>query len=116
MAIENTKVPTLWLAGVVKLLNEMAGEGVGMADCEDPAELMMELAEHLSTTGADDPWLAVIEKLAGVATRPRWRVSPDDDRNIQKWDGLAWVFDCCTMTAAQATKWVADNIAEEANV
>ena len=43
---------------------------------------------------------------------PSWRVCPDDDRDVQVWDGSAWVFDCCTRTAAEAAQCVADNIAE----
>ena len=43
---------------------------------------------------------------------PTWRVSPDDPRDVQVWDGSAWVFDCCLRTADAAAKWVADNIAE----
>jgi hypothetical protein len=67
MADSNTAdVPASWLAAVVKLLNTMAGDGISMEDCEDPCDLMIEIAEHLGVSTADDPWEAAVLKLAGV--------------------------------------------------
>jgi hypothetical protein len=59
-----TTVPRGWLAAVVKLLNEMAGDGISMQDCEDPADLMCEIAEHLGVSDADDMWGAAVKALA----------------------------------------------------
>lgn len=61
-----TAVPSSWLAAVIHLLNEMAGEGLGIVDCEDPANLMTEIADHLGVGDDDDPWQAAVMKLAGV--------------------------------------------------
>lgn len=33
--VSSTTVPTPWLAAVVKLLNEMASDGIFMLECED---------------------------------------------------------------------------------
>ena len=59
MTQETTLVPTDWLARVLGLLTAMAGEGAGMQDCADPADLMYEIAEHMGLGGEDDPWAAV---------------------------------------------------------
>jgi hypothetical protein len=58
-------LPAGWLAAVVKLLNEMAGE-VSMVGCDEPENLMTEIAEHLGVGDADDCWAAAVIKLAGV--------------------------------------------------
>jgi hypothetical protein len=57
------EVPTQWLCSVLKLLNEMAGEGITIDDCEDPAELMCEIAGYLGCSESDDPWEASMLKL-----------------------------------------------------
>jgi hypothetical protein len=62
-----TAVPSPWLAAVVHLLSELAGEGISMEGCDDPADLMSEIADHLGCGDEDDPWLAVVGKLAGVS-------------------------------------------------
>ena len=64
-------VPADWLARVVNLLNEMAGEGIGMVGCADPADLMCEIAEHMGCGDVDDPWAAVTVALNGEAVRAR---------------------------------------------
>ena len=59
-----TPAPTSWLAAVAYLLNELAREGISVEGCEDPAELLVELAKHLGVGDADDPWFAAVQKLA----------------------------------------------------
>ena len=59
-----TPAPTSWLAAVAYLLNELAQEGIIIDGCEDPADLLVELAKHLGVGDADDPWLAAVQKLA----------------------------------------------------
>lgn len=63
---ETTDTPTTWLAAVIHLLNEMAGEGICIQGCEDPCDLMTEIATHLGVADAEDPWMASIYKLAGI--------------------------------------------------
>lgn len=53
-----------WLASVVHLLDTMAGEGMGMEGCADPADLMMDLATHLGFHNDDDPWSSIKNFLA----------------------------------------------------
>lgn len=62
-APQQTTLPPGWLARVVNLLNAMAGEGIGMADCDDPADLMVEIANHLGFGDHDDPWASVTVQL-----------------------------------------------------
>lgn len=62
-ALQREEVPTRWLCAVLTLLNEMAGEGICMEGCEDPAELMVEIAEYLGCGEADDPWEASMVKV-----------------------------------------------------
>jgi len=65
--IRTTAVPSEWLARVVTLLNAMAGEGTGMTDCADPADLMCDIADAMGHGEADDPWEAVMLALGGPA-------------------------------------------------
>ncbi len=60
-------VPKDWLARVVNLLNEMAGEGITMDDCADPSDLMCEIATHFGHGDADDIWSAVTVALNSEA-------------------------------------------------
>lgn len=64
-------VPTDWLARVVGLLDTMAGEGMGMQDCADPADLMCEIAVHMGLGDASDPWAAVAVALTRIAQEAR---------------------------------------------
>lgn len=64
-------VPLDWLARAVNLLNAMAGEGITMDDCADPADLMCEIASHMGHDGADDVWSAVTVALNGAAARAK---------------------------------------------
>jgi hypothetical protein len=57
-------VPRDWLAAIVRLLDVMAGEGVGMESCEDPADLVITLADHFGVGDFDDCLQAVLEKIA----------------------------------------------------
>lgn len=61
---DTTSVPTGWLLATLKLLNEMAGEGITMMECEDPANLMTEIASHLGVGDADDLWDAAVKEVA----------------------------------------------------
>jgi hypothetical protein len=61
---QTTTVPKSWLVAVVHLLDQMTYEGLSMVDCEDPADLMCEIAVHLGVGDADDMWKAAVEKLA----------------------------------------------------
>lgn len=56
-------VPKDWLSAIVKLLDVMAGEGLGMDDCEDPADLMVTLADHFGVGDEEDILEAVVEHL-----------------------------------------------------
>ena len=56
-------VPGDWLLKVVKLVDEMAREGIGMTDCADPADLMCDFATHMNVLDADDWWEAASEAL-----------------------------------------------------
>lgn len=60
-------VPSDWLARVVTLLNTMAGEGITMEDCADPADLMCVIAIHMGHGDADDLWDAVTKALNAQA-------------------------------------------------
>ena len=62
--IPQTSVPSRWLKAVLTLLNEMASDGIGITDCEDPAELMVEIAEYLGVGEDDDPWEASLLKIS----------------------------------------------------
>ena len=62
-------VPSDWLARTVKLLNVMAGEGIGIEDCADPADLMCEIAIHMGHGDADDLWGAVTAALLARQAR-----------------------------------------------
>lgn len=64
-------VPTDWLARVVGLLDTMAGEGIGMEDCADPADLMCEIAVHMGFGEADNLWAAVTVALNDMAQEAR---------------------------------------------
>jgi translation elongation factor EF-4 len=57
-------VPRDWLQAVVKLLDVMAGEGIGMEDCEDPADLAITLADHFGVGDFDDCLPALVERIA----------------------------------------------------
>ena len=63
-----TAVPTEWLTRVVMLLNTMAGEGMGMDGCAEPADMMCEIADVMGCGETDDPWQAVTLALAGEPT------------------------------------------------
>jgi len=52
-------VPADWLRRAVQLLDTMAGEGICMEACADPADLMCEIADVLGHGDTDDPWEAV---------------------------------------------------------
>lgn len=65
--MQDRTLPPGWLARVVNLLNEMASEGITMGDCADPAELMVEIAEHLGFGDHEDPWASVTVWLNGEA-------------------------------------------------
>lgn len=67
MANNSSTVPAQWFANVVKLLNEMAGEGVTMQGCEDPADLMCEIADHLGVGQNDDSWNDAVVEAANHA-------------------------------------------------
>ena len=56
-------VPADWLLQVASLLNIMAGEGISIDDCADPAHMMFDLAQHLGVWGADDVWAATVQAL-----------------------------------------------------
>jgi hypothetical protein len=58
-------VPLAWLTATVRLLNDMAGEGLHMVGQADPADLMKQIAEHLGVAEADDCWAAVLGTLGG---------------------------------------------------
>ncbi len=62
------EVPVSWLSAVVQFLHEMAGEGIFIDGCKEPSDLMSEIADHLGCGDADDPWLAVVQKLMGVSS------------------------------------------------
>lgn len=62
-----TSVPIEWLGRVVTLLNAMADEGIGMSDCDDPADLMCDIADAMGHGEADDPWEAVMLALGRPA-------------------------------------------------
>ena len=62
-------VPADWLLSVLRLLTEMAREGATMVDCDDPADLMTDIAWHLGVQEEDDLWDAAVLKIKG-------RVSP----------------------------------------
>lgn len=66
-------VPTEWLARTVELLNAMAGEGIGMADCADPADLMCEIGLYFDCGEADDLWGAVTAALSDAAKKAEIR-------------------------------------------
>jgi hypothetical protein len=57
------EVPTNWLGAVARLLITMGEEGICIKDCEDPAILVNELAFHLKTDCAQDPWEAILVKI-----------------------------------------------------
>lgn len=59
-------VPAEWLSATVELLNEMAGAGIGMIDCADPADLMMQIAEYLGVADEDDCWCAAVREIANA--------------------------------------------------
>ena len=61
--MKNMEVPKVWLAATVKLLNEMAGEGICMDGCADPQDLMCDIAEHLGLADDDDAWNAAVARL-----------------------------------------------------
>lgn len=63
MTIKAISVPHGWLVATLKLLNEMADDGIGMEGCDDPADLMTEFAEFLGVADEDDCWAAAITKL-----------------------------------------------------
>lgn len=65
-----TTVPKDWLLRVVALMNAMAGEGIEMEGCADPAILMCEIAESMGHGDAADAWAAVMIELGGA---------PDED-------------------------------------
>jgi len=59
-------VPKEWLAATAKLLNEMAGEGVGIEGCDDPADLMTELAVFFGVADLDDCWAAAVRRACAL--------------------------------------------------
>lgn len=64
-------VSATWLLQTARLLNTMAGEGIGMCGCTDPADLMCALAEIVGAQDADDMWeatVAAIEQRAKIPT------------------------------------------------
>lgn len=70
---DTTPVPTEWLARVVELLNGLAGEGIGMVDCADPADLMCEIGTYFGHSDADDLWGAVTAALSDAAKKAEIR-------------------------------------------
>jgi hypothetical protein len=62
-------VPLDWLARVVNLLHTMAGEGISMEDCADPADLMIEISERMGFGETADSWSDVTVWLNGEAAR-----------------------------------------------
>lgn len=56
-------VPADWLLRAVMLMNAMAGEGIGMEGCADPADLMCEIAQTLGAADADDMWEAAVQAI-----------------------------------------------------
>ena len=56
-------VPKNWLADVAQLLNVMAGDGIEIEDCADPATLMTDLATFLGVADLDNCWAASVQRL-----------------------------------------------------
>lgn len=67
MTETTTSAPTGWLLATLKLLNEMAGEGITMMDCDDPADLMREIAEHLGVGDSDNLWEAAVKEVLAMS-------------------------------------------------
>lgn len=59
-------VPKEWLAATAKLLNEMAGGGIRIEGCDDPADLMTEFAVFLGVADLDDCWAAAIQRACAL--------------------------------------------------
>lgn len=57
-------VPADWLLSVLRLLTEMAREGLTIGG-DDPAELMTDIALHLGVQEEDDLWDAAVLKIQG---------------------------------------------------